>query len=173
MSEVAVRDDEAWRLALELSRNGALRPTGLYLSDPNLSYDTFEALGFMLGRAHSSLRFAIGDWLLLGEQLFPLLLPQAAEALGLSEDGMLEYVRVSQKVPRNIRHAKLSWSHHRAVAALEYPQQRVWLRRAEDDRLSHHELRDALRSGGGAPSAPQALPTPPPDVCECCGRSLG
>lgn len=169
MSEVAVRDDEAWRLALELSRNGALRPTGLYLSDPDLDYDTFEALGFMLGRMHQSLRFAIGDWLLFGEERFPALVSQAAEALGLSEEGMQEYLRVSLKVPRSIRHKALSWSHHRAVASLEYPEQRAWLRRAEDEQLSHHALRDALRSGAGPASH---LPPPAPDVCSCCGRAL-
>lgn len=171
MSELAVRDDAAWALAVQLSRNGALRPTGLYLSDPNLTYDTYEALGFMLGRMHQSLRFAIGDWLLFGEERFPGVHAQAAEALGLSEEGMQEYLRVSQKVPRSIRHKALSWSHHRAVAALEYPEQRAWLRRAEDERMSHHQLRDALReSGGGSPEDPP--PASSRSICSCCGQEL-
>lgn len=161
--------EDGWSLALELSRNGALRTTGLFLSDPNISYEQFEALGFMLGRLHQSLRFAIGDWLLLGEALFPALVYQAADGLGMSEEGMREYVRVSQAVPRSTRRKRLSWSHHRAVAALEPPAQKTWLRRAEEERLSHHALRDALRESGRGGSLP---PPPPPARCSCCGRDL-
>jgi hypothetical protein len=76
---------------------------------------------------------------------------------------MREYLRVSEKVPRSIRREKLSWSHHRAVAALEPPEQKQWLRRAEDERLSHHQLRDALR----------VEEPPDPGVCRCCHRAFG
>jgi hypothetical protein len=75
---------------------------------------------------------------------------------------MREYLRVSEKVPRSIRRENLSWSHHRAVAALEPPEQVEWLERAEDERLSHHQLRDKLR----------VVPEPAPERCECCGRPL-
>ena len=169
MNEVAIRED-GWSLALELSRNGALRSTGLFLSYPNLSYEQFEAIGFMLGRLHQSLRFAIGDWLLLGEALFPTLVYQAAEALGISEEGMKEYVRVSQAVPRSTRRRALSWSHHRAVTALEPPKQKEWLRRAEEEHLSHHALRDALRAESSGVDSPD--PPPGPARCSCCGARL-
>jgi hypothetical protein len=36
----------------ELARNGALRTTGLYLTDPNLTYAQLEAVGGLLGRMH-------------------------------------------------------------------------------------------------------------------------
>lgn len=145
----------------ELARNGALRTTGLYLTDPNLTYDQLEAVGGLLGRMHQSLRFAIGDWLQLMEARFPEKWSQAAEILGISEYGMREYLRVSEKVPRSVRREKLSWSHHRAVAALEPPEQTEWLERAETERLSHHQLRDRLR----------VEPDPEP-VCRCCHRPL-
>lgn len=145
----------------ELARNGALRTTGLYLDDPNLSYDALEAVGSLLGRMHQSLRFAIGDYLRKLEAMFPEHFSQGAEVLGISEEGMREYLRVSEKVPRSIRREKLSWSHHRAVAALEPPEQKEWLKRAETERLSHHQLRDALR----------VEPDPEPR-CRCCHRPL-
>lgn len=128
-----------------LAENGALRTTGLYLTDPNISYAKLEAVGLLLGRMHQSLRFAIGDWLRLMEERFPEKWSQAAEVLGISEEGMREYLRVSEKVPRSIRRERLSWSHHRAVAALETPEQKEWLDRAEKESLSHHQLRDRLR----------------------------
>ena len=115
MTQAVVRPT---RLLDELAANGALRTTGLYLTNPDLTYNQLEAVGGLLGRMHQSLRFAIGDWLMLMEARFPDKFSQAAEVLGISEAGMQEYLRVSQKVPRSIRRENLSWSHHRAVAAL-------------------------------------------------------
>jgi len=157
----------------DLARNGALRTTGLYLADPNLTYTQLEAVGGLLGRMHQSLRFAIGDYLLLLENMYPDKFSQGAEVLGISEEGLREYLRVSEKVPRSIRREKLSWSHHRAVAALskvnkdgkiesDVRSQREWLERAETEKLSHHQLRDALRVDE---------PTDP-GVCRCCKRPL-
>ena len=157
----------------DLARNGALRTTGLYLADPNLTYNQLEAVGGLLGRMHQSLRFAIGDYLLLLENMYPDKFSQGAEVLGISEEGLREYLRVSEKVPRSIRREKLSWSHHRAVAALskvnkdgkiesDVRSQREWLERAESQSLSHHQLRDALR----------VEEPPDPGICRCCKRPL-
>jgi hypothetical protein len=154
-------------LLADLERNGAISATGLHLSKPDLSYEEFEAIGFLLGRMHQSLRFAIGDWLLLGEQLFPALVYQAAEALGISEEGMREYLRVSERVPRSTRRKSLSWSHHRAVAALDPPEQKEWLKKAADENLSHHALREALKSEGATNAARGSL-----TICRCCHRPL-
>ncbi len=145
-----------------LAENGALRTTGLYLTDPDITYEQLEAVGGLLGRMHQSLRFAIGDYLAMMEARFPEKFSQGAEVLGISEEGMREYLRVSEKVPRSIRREKLSWSHHRAVAALEVPEQKEWLERAEARNLSHHQLRDALR----------IEEEPDPGVCRCCKRPL-
>lgn len=144
----------------ELARNGALRTTGLFLSDPNISYEQLEAVGALLGRMHQSLRFAIGDYLRMLEERFHEQFSQGAEVLGISEEGMREYLRVSEKVPRSVRREELSWSHHRAVAALEVPEQKEWLERASTERLSHHQLRDALRTEEETD----------PAVCRCCKR---
>lgn len=170
MTELVKRPD-GFQLAADLASNGALRTTGLYLHDPNLTYTEYEALGVLLGRMHQSLRFAIGDWLLLGEQLFPDTVYQAAEALGISEEGMRDYLRVSERVPRSIRRERLSWSHHRAVAAIQTPkEQKAWLKAAEEERLSHHQLRDRLRESGAAPASPPSGGAR--STCPTCGRPL-
>jgi len=70
---------------------------------------------------------------------------------------------VAQRVPRSRRRKGLSWSHHRAVAALDPPEQKEWLKRAVDDSLSHHQLREALRNG----AAPVDR-----EICPSCGRFL-
>jgi hypothetical protein len=146
----------------QLALNGALKTTGLFLPDPNITYEQLEAVGGLLGRMHQSLRFAIGDWLLLMETRFPGKWSQAAEVLGISEEGMREYLRVSERVPRSVRSEKLSWSHHRAVAPLEPSKQKEWLKAAVTERLSHHQLRDRLR-----PAEVEQ-----PERCPTCGRNL-
>lgn len=118
----------------------------------------------MLGGIHEAVRFAIGDAIMYGEKLYGEECYQALELLQLSEEAKREYVRVSERVPRSRRRKGLSWSHHRAVAALPPPEQKEWLRRAAEENLSHHALRDELRNG----APPKAT-----SYCRCCGKALG
>lgn len=140
-----------------------LSAIGLRLKNPEMPFEEFENLCWVLGRWHEIVRFAIGDAIIQGEALYGEAAYQAFEALHLSEDGMREYVRVADRVPRARRRKDLSWSHHRAVAALEAPEQKEWLKRAADEGMSHHALRDALRNG----AEPHH-----PEVCRCCGKRL-
>ena len=153
MSELATRE----------SLNGSLSALGLRIKDASLPFEEFEGICFVLGQAHTALRFAIGDALMYGEELYGESAYQAFEALNLSEEAKQEYRRVSSRVSFSNRRAKVSWSHHRAVAALPPSEQRSWLKRAADENLSHHQLREALRD-----SEPPASPT----VCRCCHRPL-
>lgn len=150
-------------LDMETAQAWDLSEIGLRLLDPDLSLERFTDLCWTLGRFHEAVRFAIGDALIQGEELYGAEAFQAFEALQLSEDAMMEYRRVASKVPRARRRKGLSWSHHRAVASLEPPAQKEWLKRAVDEGLSHHALRDELRNGG-----PPKVST----ICRCCGREL-
>ena len=163
MSEVAVREQHVLSLLAALEQAGALSVVGLHLTDPDLPYDQYEALCVLLGRMHEAVRFAIGDAIRLGEKLFGEDCYQAIEQMQLSEDARREYVRVSEKVARSVRRKDLSWSHHRAVAALPIPEQRRWLKTASEERLSHAELREALREGEPPRQAA---------VCRCCHRPI-
>ena len=140
-----------------------LSELGLKIRDHNITISDFTDLCWQLGRFHEAVRFAIGDAIIQGEHLFGEASYQAVEEMNLSEDARQEYVRVAQRVPPSRRRKGLSWSHHRAVAALEPPQQREWLKRAADEHLSHHQLRDEMRNG----HEPEAA-----SVCRCCGRAL-
>ena len=161
-------------LLADLEKAGAISVTGLMLSDPNLPYDQYEALGVLLGKMHEAVRFAIGDFIILGESLYRELAYQAIEAMGLSVDARREYVRVAQQVPRSVRREDLSWSHHRAVAGFNrvtktgervaaIGEQKKWLKAAADQGMSHAELREAIREGA---------PPEGPKTCRCCHRPL-
>jgi len=140
-----------------------LTGVGLRITDPDLSYGEFEHLCGVLGALHEAVRFAIGDAIIQGEHLFGESAYQAFERFQLSEEAMKEYVRVAQRVPRSRRKKGLSWSHHRAVAALEPAEQKEWLKRAADEEMSHHDMRAALRNG----TDPQAV-----ECCPTCGKRL-
>ena len=170
MTEVDLRPTE---LLDQLAASGALRPNGLYLSDPDISYEELVAVGALLAVIRRKVQFAMGDWLLQMEARFPEQFSQAAEVLEISEGGLQEYIRVAKQVPRSVRREKLSWSHHRAVAALtkvnedgkidsDVNSQIEWLERAETENLSHHQLRAALRTED----------PPDPTVCRCCHRAF-
>lgn len=128
-----------------LEDTGALTTTGLKLIDPELPYDRYEAVGALLGRAYRSLQWAIGDWLILGEVLYGDKVYQASEVLEMSPEGRQQYLRCALVYPPGRRRAKLSWSHHRTLIALEPEQQDHWLDLAEQNGWSNHELHGNLR----------------------------
>lgn len=140
-----------------------LSAVGLQILDPEIEYEDFAHLCSILGAMHEAVRFAIGDAILQGEHLFGERSYQAFEKFQLSEEAMKEYVRVAQRVPRSRRRKGLSWSHHRAVAALPPGEQKEWLRKAVDSGMSHHSLRSALRNG---------QPEPQRERCPTCGGWL-
>ena len=161
-----------------LAENGAYSQ-GLKLTDPDITYDQLEAVGRMLGQHHSDVRLAMGDYLLIVETMFPEKFSQAAEALNISEDGMLEYLRVARSVPHSVRRkfkdTTISWSHYRAVSSLkvvdektgevhtDHKAQKEWLGKAAENGWSHHKFRAELKP-------PEEEPAP--QVCRCCKRPL-
>lgn len=174
MTELEVRPTA---LLDELSRNGAF-DHGLHLTDPDMTYEQLEAVGFLLGRHHTDVRLAMGDYLVLMEARFPEKFSQATSALGISEEGAMDYMRVARQVPKSVRRKgsnRIYFAHYRAVAALkvvdqetgevttDYAAQREWLDRVEREDLSHHQLRAELREGE---------PPASPNVCRCCKRPL-
>ena len=166
----AVRHTE---LLDQLASNGVLKDTGLYLHKTDLTYDQYEAVGAMLAKMRSSLQFAIGDWLLLGEAQFPEKFSQAVEVLKMSPEGVRDYIRVARQVPRSVRSPKVEWSLHRPLASLKvvdaktgevHPDikaQKAWLKRIEEEGLSHHQIREEMRNGA---------PPDSPNMCRCCKR---
>lgn len=159
----ALEEPAGYDLLRQLETAGALTPTGLTLTDPNMPRKDAENIGCLLGRMHMSVRFAIGDWLLFIEAVYPQEWSQMAEVLEMEYRTVRDYMRVSQRVPKSVRRPKLDWSQHRAVAALPPPEQKQWLKKAEAEQMSHHALRDALRNG-----TPEVVQT----HCRCCGRSF-
>lgn len=144
MNEVAVQQERRLGLISELETTGNLTVLGFTLPE-NVTWDQFEAIGRMFGSAHEALKFAVGDWLLMGQKVFGDDVYQAVEATGISKASMMQYVRVAERIPMERRNPLLTWSHHRAVVALEADEQDVWLNRAASSNWSKTELEEHLR----------------------------
>lgn len=155
--EVAVRSEFA--LLAELARDGTLTSTALHL-DPETRYETWEALGTMLGLLHRSACWLIGDWLAFGETAYGERYAQGAAATGLAEQTLMNYASVARRIPPERRLASVSFSAHALVAPLEPREQAKWLKRAEKEDWSRRELDAALKGDlppGGDPPPPQSI----------------
>jgi hypothetical protein len=162
MSDDLVRRGDVELLA-ELERTGAITATALSL-DVRMSFDEYVALGLLLGRLSTAVRFWSGDYLLYGEACFGEEAAQASEALRLSEDGRMDAIRVSRMIPRRLRRESLSWWHHRIVAVgyLEPDEREELLDRAEREgwttRVLEAVVRDLRRGGSDSRGATTAEP---------------
>ena len=103
--------------------------------------------GLKLKDATDEFRWQIGDWLVrmeqeLGEPAYQYFEP-VKEAFGY--DAIRQYKSVSERVPAVTRVTALSWSHHRAVAALPEKAQRAALLTAQEEGLSSREVSVLVR----------------------------
>lgn len=111
---------------------------------PGLEFDHWQDLGTALRRTCQGVQFWIGDWIRYGEAQYGEKYNQAVEATGLKYQSLADDVYVSSRVDVSLRNEKLSFNHHRAVAALRPAQQKKWLAKAEAEELSYRQLRRAI-----------------------------
>lgn len=136
----------AIQLLLDLEAAGAVTGTSLELSDPNMPYDSYEALGSFFGWVKRWTSWAIGDWLNFGEGVYGERFAQAAAGTQLSEQTLLQYQFVCRNVPQSRRHVGLSFGTHALVARLEPREQNYWLKHAVKKGWGERELREAMKA---------------------------
>src|SRR5690349_21279091 len=84
-----------------------------------MTFEEWQAMGRTLYQIGVSHIWWMGDWLNLGERRFGEMYSQALDLTGLAYETLNKYKQVSARVPKDIRQADLSWSHHFAVAYTE------------------------------------------------------
>lgn len=159
----------AIQLLLDLEVEGKADATSLTLTDPDMEYTTWEALGRFLGKIDVRTRWYIGDWLNFGEALYGEESAQAVEATakdryseiervtGLDHQTILNIQSLCRRVKKAQRRADLGFWIHMAVAPLEPEEQDVWLERAKENGWTRAELTQAIKDAKNPP-AQQALP---------------
>lgn len=143
---------------------GAIHPNGLQLSIPGMSFDDWTSIGHRIGAFSRWSRFALGDWLLFGEEIFGEDSAQAVEGTpaerydvarrvtGLEVGTLQNYASLCARIPLPIRRTELNFSAHEPVAALERDEQIHWLDQAVANGWDRSSLRDAIRDAKRPPS---------------------
>lgn len=164
--DVAVRGEHeqgAIQLLLDLEATGKADEVSLVLTDPELPYDTWEALGRFLGSVDRRARWYIGDWLNFGEAVYGEEAAQAVEATtaeryqeaervtGLDHGTLMNIRSVCSKIARSRRRKELGFWIHVEVAPLEPDEQVHWLQQAIDNGWTKSELRQAIRDAKNPP----------------------
>jgi hypothetical protein len=149
---------QAARTVETLRKAGVIETSGtsLTLTDPNLSYERYEALGKALGLINRACSWWVGDWLLFGEGTYAEKFAQAASMTGLAEQTLTNRMYVCRNVTPGRRIQGVSFSVHAEVAPLPPREQEKWLGLAARHGLSRAELRARMKA--------TRKDTPPPDL---------
>lgn len=162
----------AIQLLLDLEREGKADEVSLVITDVDLPYETWEALGRFLGSIDRRSRWYIGDWLNFGEAIYGQDASQGVEATqaeryseaervtGLDHGTLMNVASICGRVARSRRRSELGFWIHAEVAALEADEQVKWLEIAVEEGLKRNELRDRIREAT-RPPAPDPSEDPP------------
>jgi hypothetical protein len=132
------------------------------------------ASGRRLGAIGRCSQWWIGDWIRYGASRWGERYAEAARVTGYDAASLRNMAWVASQFDPSLRSDKLTWSHHVLLAPLEPEEQRRWLDRALERRLSVADLRVELRAARGIGSKP-ASREPAAEaagVCPHCGHEL-
>jgi hypothetical protein len=129
---------------------GTLTRLGLELDD--IGVERWTDVGRALADIGGSLRWAIGDWLLFGEQReWGDKYTDALALFDLDYASLKDCKWVAKSIELSRRSRQLSWGHHREVAGLEPDDQDRWLERAASNSWTARELRARLKGDKPTP----------------------
>jgi hypothetical protein len=144
----------------------------------DLAHSEWLATGRRLGAIGRCSQWWIGDWIRYGTAKWGEKYAEAARVTGYDVASLRNMAWVASRFDLSLRSDKLTWSHHVLLAPLEPDEQRRWLQRAAEERLSVADLRvelRALQGGDRRPSTDDAAAAGSGDadlVCPHCGHAL-
>jgi hypothetical protein len=135
------------------------------------------ATGRRLGAIGRCSQWWIGDWVRYGTARWGERYAEAARVTGYDVASLRNMAWVAAQFDVSLRSDKLTWSHHVLLAPLEPEEQKRWLDRALQERLSVADLRLELKASRGgrekaALPAGAAEPAAAASVCPHCGHEL-
>jgi hypothetical protein len=148
-----------------------------WLPQGELGQAAWLATGRRLGAIGRCSQWWIGDWIRYGTSRWGERYAEAARVTGYDVASLRNMAWVASRFDLSLRSDKLTWSHHVLLAPLEPEEQKHWLDRAREERLSVADLRVELRAAQGkqaAASGTTAKKTADaaPAVCPHCGHEL-
>lgn len=159
-------------------RSGALSKIA-WAPQRDLDHADWLSTGRRLGTIGRCSQWWIGDWVRYGTSRWGEKYAEAARVTGYDVASLRNMAWVASRFDLSLRNDKLTWSHHVLLAPLEPDEQRKWLERASEERLSVADLRlelRALRDGSDRPAGDAAVLAQGSDedvaVCPHCGHTL-
>lgn len=113
--------------------------------DAGMSFQEWAAQGRQLMLMSGASNFWIGDWLNFGNAAYGEKYRDAVGLFGASYETLRNVASICARVDARRRNPALSWTHHEIVAALNAGEQTRWLEKAEREKWSAADLRQALR----------------------------
>lgn len=103
-----------------------------------------------VSRRATKLQFAIGDWLLYGENHYGDEIWNYLDTGDYEYETVQNFKYVARNVPQSLRNDALSYQHHVAVAPLESREkQKEWLEKAEKGNMSARAMGEQVRAERG------------------------
>jgi hypothetical protein len=169
--------------ATELEASGAGRRSAsgvskvAWLPPRDLGQAEWLSTGRRLGAIGRCSQWWIGDWIRYGTARWGEKYVEAARVTGYDVTSLRNMAWVAAQFDSSLRSDKLSWSHHVLLAPLTRDQQRVWIERAVEERLSVADLRLELRARGHGSRGEKAVGSDggkgqEAGVCPHCGHEL-
>lgn len=158
---------------VQLGLPGTIRASALILP-AKLPWESLERAVGLLGYLGQGVPWWIGDILLAGERAYGERYAQLEVAMqGYTPETLKDLCWVAERIPPARRREKLSWSHHREVAALEPAHQDRLLARAEKEGWTKSRLREAAQKlkKSGSEDAEGVDVSFRARVCECCATT--
>jgi hypothetical protein len=146
--------------------------------ESELEHPQWVAAGYRLGAIGRGSQWWIGDWLRYGVAKWGEKYAEAARITGYDCPTLRNMAWVASRFPVSLRSDKLTWSHHVLLAPLTHAEQRYWIDRAIELRLSVADLRIELRSVRRVERHEQPHTTSPENagntqiVCPNCGHAV-
>jgi hypothetical protein len=123
-----------------------LTPVGLNVDEDSITYEQWVDIGKRIARSGNAVQWAIGDWAVIKDHRFSHIegIDEVVASLGIDKETLRNYHKVCKRIPKDRRRATLSFSHHKAVAFLDYEDQERLLDMAEEEGLNKIELERAV-----------------------------
>jgi hypothetical protein len=121
-----------------------------WVAPSDLGQADWLATGRRLGAIGRCSQWWIGDWIRFGTARWGERYSEAAKVTGYDVASLRNMAWVASQFDLSLRSDKLSWSHHVLLAPLSAEEQRFWIERAAEERLSVSDLRLELRTRGRA-----------------------
>lgn len=159
--------------SVERPRPGAISKVA-WVPQEDLGQAAWLSTGRRLGTIGRCSQWWIGDWIRYGTARWGEKYAEAARVTGYDVASLRNMAWVAAQFDLSLRSDKLSWSHHVLLAPLEADEQRLWIERAEGERLSVADLRLELRANGYGRDGEKAEEEQGQgaSVCPHCGHRL-